>query len=116
MITNSSLTIYHKTLDDNTRLEKYVRYNYSKVWYFDSQVAKVSQGYNDANKVQIRIPYKLNDNLNASNFAQGDIIVKGTLQTDITNQEDLKGYEIYNISSINNNNFGNNPHIHLGGI
>ena len=30
-------------------------------------------------------------------------------------QQDLENYQIYNITSINNNNFGNNQHIHLGG-
>ena len=116
MITNNSLTIYHLTKDDVTRLEKWVRFNYSKVWCFDSQVAKVGQGYDDANSVQIRIPYNLNSNLDVKNFAKGDIIVKGTLNADIQTQQDLEGYEIYNIKSINNNKFGNNPHIHLGGI
>ena len=116
MITNSAITIYHKGIDATTRLEKWTRYNYSKVWYFDSQVASVGQGYNDANKVQIRIPYKLNDNLDASNFAKGDIIVKGTLNIDIDTQNDLQEYKIYNITSINDDNFGKNPHIHIGGI
>ena len=30
-------------------------------------------------------------------------------------QQDLTNEEIYNITSINDNNFGNTPHIHLGG-
>lgn len=116
MKTRGSITIYHLVGQDVvTRLERYVRYSYSKVWYFDSQVAGVSQGYNDVNSIQIRIPYKENEGLNSSNFSKGDIIVKGTLDFDIDTQQDLKGYEIYNITSINDNNFGNNPHIHIGG-
>ena len=34
---------------------------------------------------------------------------------DIKTQQDLKEYEIYNITSINDNKFGTNPHIHIGG-
>ena len=53
--------------------------------------------------------------VSSGNIAIGDIIVQGTITTDIDTQQDLSSYDIYNITSINNNNFGNNPHIHLGG-
>ena len=116
MITNSSLTIYHKDgLDVATRLEKWTRYNYEKVWFFGGKGASINKGYDNANDVEIRIPYNENENLNVSNFAIGDIIVQGTLDFDIETQQDLKSYLIYNIKSINNNNFGSNQHIHLGG-
>lgn len=111
MITNSSLTIYHKSIENHT--EKWTRYNYDKVWFFGGKGASINKGYDNANDVEIRIPYS--NNLEISHFAIGDIIVQGALETEITTQQDLKGYQIYNITSINNNNFGNNPHIHLGG-
>lgn len=114
MITNSSLTVYHKNgLDVVTRLEKWERYNYDKVWFFGGKGAGINKGYDNANDVQIRIPY--DDDLNIANFSIGDIVVQGTLTTDIDTQQDLDSYDIYNITSINDNNFGNNPHIHLGG-
>lgn len=113
MITNSSLTIYHKDgLDVSTHLEKWTRYNYDKVWYFGGRGASINKGYDNANDVEIRIPY---GNLDITKFALGDIIVKGTLDFNINTQKDLKNYDIYNITSINDNNFGNNPHIHIGG-
>ena len=114
MITNASLTHYHKTLDEATRLEKWIRYNYENVWWFGGKGSSINKGYENANDVNVRIPYDKNE-IDISNLAIGDIIVKGTLDTDITTQQDLKNYEIYNITSINNNNFGVNPHIHLGG-
>ena len=115
MITNSSVTIYHKSgLDVATRTEVWTRYNYDKVWFFGGKGASINKGYDNANDVDVRLPYYL-ANLDINNFAIGDIIVQGTLETDITTQQDLKGYQIYNITSINNNDFGNNPHIHLGG-
>ena len=115
MITNASLTHYHKTLDETTRLEKWIRYNYDNVWWFGGKGSGINKGYENANDCNIRIWYKKNDNLNIANFSIGDIIIKGTLDTDITTQQDLKNYEVYNITSINDNNFGINQHIHLGG-
>ena len=115
MTTNASLTHYHKTIDDDIRLEKWVRYNYDNVWFFGGKGSGINKGYENANDCNIRIWYEKNDNLNIANFSIGDIVIKGTLDTDITTQQDLKNYEVYNITSINDNNFGVNPHIHLGG-
>ena len=114
MIINASLTHYHKTLDEATRLEKWIRYNYENVWWFGGKGSSINKGYENANDVNVRISYDKND-IDISNLAIGDIIIKGTLNTDITTQQDLKKYEVYNITSINDNNFGINPHIHLGG-
>ena len=114
MIINASLTHYHKTLDETTRLEKWIRYNYENVWWFGGKGSSINKGYENANDVDVRIPYDKN-NIDISNLAIGDIMIKGTLDTDITTQQDLNSYEVYNITSINDNNFGINPHIHLGG-
>lgn len=120
MLVNSSLTVYHKTLDEKTRLEKWIRFNYgtkdkNAVWWYGGQGSSTNKGYDNANDVQIRIPYKLNESLDIKNFAIGDILVQGTLEKDIQTQQDLSEYEIYNITSKNNNTFGTETHIHLGG-
>lgn len=115
MLINNSLTIYHKKFDGVTRLEKWIRFNYDKVWYFGGKGAGINKGYDNANDVEVRIFYNLNNNLDIKNFSIGDIIVKGTLKQDISTQQDLKNYEVYNITSINDNTFGTNPHIHIGG-
>lgn len=114
MITNASLTHYHKTIDDETRLEKWIRHNYDNVWWFGGKGSSINKGYENANDVDVRIPYDKN-NIDISNLAIGDIIIKGTLDINITTQQDLKNYEVYNITSISDNNFGSSPHIHLGG-
>ena len=113
MITNSSLTIYHCELNTDTHNEEFTRYNYSNVWFFGGKGASINKGYDNANDVEIRIPYNENK-IDINNFSIGDIIVRGTLDIDIESQEDLKGYLTYNITSIKNNNFGT-KHIHLGG-
>jgi hypothetical protein len=112
MITNSSVTIYHKSIRNH--LERWTRYNYENVWFFGGKGAGINKGYADANDVDVRIPYSKNE-ININNFAIGDIIVQGTINFDITSQQVLKNYQVYNITSINNNNFGNNPHVHIGG-
>ena len=115
MITNSSLTVYHKYFDEQSRLEKWQRKNYNKVWFFGGKGAGLNKGYTEANDVQVRIPYNLNKELNINDFSIGDILVKGNLNIGINTQEDLVDYDIYNITSINDNKFGSNQHIHLGG-
>ena len=114
MITNASLTIYHKVLDDATRLEKWVRFTYPKVWFFGGKGAGINKCYDNANYVDIRIPYDVN-NVDIANIKIGDILVKGTLRKNIVTQQDLSDYDVFNITSINDNNFGNNPHIRIGG-
>lgn len=115
MITNSSITIYHlEGLDVATHFEKWQRFNYDNVWFFGGKGASINKGYDNANDVEIRLPYSKNE-LDINNFAIGDIIVEGNLTQDIQTQDDLRNYLVYNITSIKNNNFGNNQHIHLGG-
>ena len=115
MITNSSLTVYHKGIDSITRLETWTKYVYDNVWFYGGKGAGINKGYDNANDVQIRIPYSKNDGLNFGNFSIGDIVVEGTLNLDIQTQQDLENYQIYNITSLNNNTFGINKHIHIGG-
>lgn len=112
MITNKSITYYHKTLDDNTKIEQWSRTIFTSAWVYETISANVDKGYDNSNKVGIRIPMKFVKNINI--FSIGDIVAIG-IQNDITKQNDLAGKEFYNITSININNFGNNPHIHLKG-
>lgn len=112
MITNSKLTIYHKNgLSLVNRLENWTRFNYDKVWIFKTNGATINKGIEEGNNLEIRIPY--DDNIDIENFSLGDIVVCNELDMDITRQQDLK-CETFNITSINDNYFGNNPHIHLG--
>ena len=115
MLVNSDMTLYHKVLDTETRLEKWERYYIEKVWWYGGKGANTQTGYENANDVQIRIPYDMNENLNIANFNIGDIVCKGNIGKTITSQPELNGVEFYNITAISNNTFGNNQHIHLGG-
>ena len=117
MLVNSSLTVYHKVEIDHGY--KWVRYNYgdksnNKVWFYGGKGANLNKGLENANDCQIRIPYDINSNLDYKNFSQGDILIPDYVTSDITSEEDIQS-EYYNITSLNNNNFGNNKHIHIGG-
>lgn len=114
MITNSKLTLYHKVFNKLTRQEEWVRYNYDYVWFFGGKGAGINKGYDSANDVDVRIPYDSNA-VDINNISIGDIIVGEEIKDDISTQQDLKNYTIYNVTSINNNKFGLNQHIHLGG-
>ena len=115
MLCNKGITVYHKGFDEIKREEKWTRFNYDNVWFFGGEGANVNKGYENANNVDIRIFYKNHSGLNVENFSIGDIIVDSMLSIDIESQNDLSEYLTYDITSIVNNNFGNNPHIHLGG-
>lgn len=115
MICNGSATIYHKGIDEETMLETWERFNYQNVWFFGGKGAGLNKGYENANDVNVRIPYGQNDGLDIINFSIGDIVVQGTLNLNISTQQDLSDYDVYNITSITDNNFGNSRHIHLGG-
>ena len=78
---NNKLTIYHKGLNEQTKLETWTRFNYDNVWFFGGKGAGINKGYDDANDVDVRIPYDANDNLNVNNFSLGDIIIKGEIKT-----------------------------------
>ena len=111
MITNKSITYYHKSLDAN-KLETWTRYVFNDVWAFGGKGSGINKGYVNANDVEVRIPIEYVDNKEL--FSIDDIIAIG-IHGDIDKQSDLKGIEFYNVTSINVNDFGNNPHIHLGG-
>lgn len=115
MLVNSKLTVYHKGFDSNRKVETWTRFNYDKVWFHGSTRASVNKEYNDISEVNVRIPYEQNENVDISNFSLGDIIVPDELELDITTQQDLKGYNFYNIVGITDNTYGINTHIHLRG-
>lgn len=111
MLSNATITYYHKTLGQD-RLEKWDKYTFEKVWKFGGKGSSINKGYDNANNVDVRIPIeKVND---VTIFQLGDILAIGELNA-IETQEDLQGQEFYNVTSININNFGGTPHVHLGG-
>ena len=112
MITNKVITYYHKTLNTQTKLEQYTKYIFNNAWVYGGKGTSINKGYENANDVSVRIPMEIVEDTTI--FKIGDIIAIGQ-HDDISKQSDLKDVEFYNVTSININDFGNNPHIHLGG-
>lgn len=115
MLVNSSLTIYHKYFDKTTKLDKWKRQVIENVWWYGGKGASYNMGLENSNDVKIRIPKDTND-LSLVEISVGDILVKGDINKEISMQSDLKSIEnVYNITSIIDNDFGLNKHIHIEG-
>ena len=109
MITNGSITYYHKTLDAN-KLPVWERYTFEKAWHFGGKGSSINRGYENANDISVRIPMEFVTDTEL--FTIGDIITIG-VNPPISKQSELD--EFYNVTSITINEYGNNPHVHLGG-
>lgn len=112
MLTNNKITYYHKSNDNENKLTTWTKYNFDEVWLFGGKGSSINRGYENANDVNVRISMEFVKDTTI--FAIGDIIAVGS-QPDIEKQSDLNGKEFYNVTSININNFGGVPHVHLGG-
>ena len=69
MITNGSITYYHK------KRHIWNRYVFEDVWHFGGKGSSINKGYENANDVNIRIPMEYVEDKNI--FTIGDIIAIG---------------------------------------
>ena len=113
MITNADITVFHLVKDEKTRMEKWKRFNYKDVWWFEKDSVTEINGFKNNNSLDVRIPYRLD--LDIENFSKGDLILKGLVDKDIQSSSELSEYNVYTITSLMNNNFGSNKHIHIKG-
>jgi len=114
MVSNAEIiTVCHKEIDPSTRLENWTKYYYNNCWWFDVKGSVVRDGYQYNNRVEIRIPYSKNKTASINNISIGDILYIGRLENVVESQADVPN--AYNVTSITNNTFGGEPHIHLGG-
>lgn len=115
MLVNSKLTIYHKYFDKTERIDKWKKQLINNVWWYGGKGANYNKGLENANEVKIRIPKDINDTSNLE-IEVGDILVKGIIKDEISMQSDLKNFEeVYNITSIIDNDSGINKHLHIEG-
>lgn len=124
MKTNADITIYNKYFDKISRMDKYQRTILRGV-FFDNKKAvnRIQSGMENADEAMIVIPFsvvsnksykgpidfeKLEDKSNYFTFREGDRIVKGAINFEITGRlSDLdKNYEAYTITSVDTKDFG----------
>ena len=124
MRTNADITIYNRYFDKATRLDKYQRaILYGVFWDERKAVNRLQSGLEDADKVTIIIPFtvitdkkyappkefeKLEDKTGYFTLQEGDRVVKGAIDFEITGKvSDLdKEYEAFTIISVDTKDFG----------
>lgn len=128
MRSNADVTIYNRYFDKETRLDRYQRtVLYGVFWDERKAVNRLQSGFEDADEVTIVIPFrvatdkkyvvpkefeKLEDKAGYFTLQEGDRVVKGAVDFEITGKvSDLdKEYEAYTITSVDIKDFGS-PHM-----
>lgn len=112
MKTNTSMTLYKKGFNKETRMEIWTRYVIDKVMWQGGRGSSLEEGIADKNDVKIFIKYS--DDL--PEFKIGDIIVKGIIEQEITMQKDLD-VDSFKITSIVDCDYGSETmhHYEIGG-
>lgn len=110
MLTNASATLYRRIYNPQTRLDTWQREFIPAVWWFRSESSSVdADGLHRADTVTVRIPDI------SIQIKKEDILVKGECDVDIQKPSDLEDVEAIKVMAVNYNNFGDTPHIKVGG-
>lgn len=110
VITNADVTVYRRIYDPQTRYDSWEREYVPAVWWFkDEQSSVDAEGMHRADNIAIRIPDI------SVQVKKEDIVVKGRCEAEIVTPEDLEGWEYCKVLSVNYNDFGDTPHIKIGG-
>lgn len=128
MMTNAKMTIYNKYLDPFTHKSIYKKHLVDNVFWDDSLGVNLNMGYENADKVNVYIPYDKNDlssyktpkqyNGEGWTLQNGDFMVKGDVNIpEITGVKDLSNYEVFTMTVCDNKDFGssNMQHFELRG-
>lgn len=128
MMTNTKMTIYNKYVDTFTHKPSYKKHIIENVFWDDSLGINLNMGYENADKVNIYIPYDKNDlteykepkkyNGDGWTINNGDFIVKGEVEiNEISGIKDLSNYDAFTISVCDNKDFGspNMQHFEIRG-
>lgn len=130
MMTNTNMSVYNKYTDDKKDIvykKKLIKY----VFWDDSLGINTDTGYENADKVNIYIPFDKNSEDLKSykepksydgtgwTLQNGDFIVKGDVNiNEVNGIKDLKNYEVFEITLIDKKDFGsyNMQHFEIRGI
>lgn len=128
MMTNTSMSVFNRYKEPFTSGVSYKKHLIENVFWDDSLGVNLDSGYENADKVNIFIPFDKN---NLSNYKEpkqyngigwtlqnGDFIIKGdVVETEVNGIKDLKSYEVFEITVIDKKDFGspNMQHFEIRG-
>lgn len=128
MTTNTKMTIYNKYLDPFTHKVIYKKHLIENVFWDDSLGINTNMGHENADKVNVYIPYDKNDLTNYKSpkayngegwtLQNGDFMVKGEIDLDnIFGIKDLSQYDAFVMTICDNKDFGspNMQHFEIRG-
>lgn len=130
MMTNTSMSLFNKYTEPTTKNVSYKKKLVKEVFWDDSLGINLNAGYENADKVNIYIPFDKNEedlksyiepkqyNGNGWTIQNGDFIIKGDVdKTEVGGIKDLKNYEAFEITVVDKKDFGsyNMQHFEIRG-
>lgn len=119
MITNADMTIYHKSIDPETRLDSYERFPIYGVLWEERKAANVlKSGLESADAVTIYVSLA---NLSDAPVSHGDVVVRGICDKEITPGYPIQSLKKDNVgavvTSVDKKDFGSAKmhHYEIGG-
>ena len=128
MMTNTKMTIYNQYIEPFTHNKVFKKHLIENVFWDDSLGINTNLGHENADKVNVYIPFDKNDLTNYKppkqfngegwTLQNGDFMVKGEIDIDnITGIKDLSQYDAFVMTICDNKDFGspNMQHFELRG-
>lgn len=130
MMTNASMSVFNKCVEPSTKEVSYKKAPLLDVFWDDSLGINLNAGYENADKVNIYIPFDKNEddmknykepkeyNGNGWTLQNGDFIIKGdVVETEVDGIKDLKAHEVFEITVVDKKDFGsyNMQHFEIRG-
>jgi len=130
MMTNTKMSVFNRYKEPFTNNVSYKKHVIQYVFWDDSLGINLNTGYENADKVNIYIPFDKNKsdlenykepkqyNGNGWTLQNGDFIIKGEVaESEVDGIKDLKAYEVFEITVIDKKDFGsyNMQHFEIRG-
>jgi len=129
-MTNTKMSVFNRYKEPFTNNVSYKKHVIEHVFWDDSLGINLNTGYENADKVNIYIPFDKNKsdlenykepkqyNGNGWTLQNGDFIIKGEVtESEVDGIKDLKAYEVFEITVIDKKDFGsyNMQHFEIRG-
>ena len=119
MMTNTSMSVFNKYVEPFTKEVSYKKHLIKEVFWDDSLGINLNAGYDNADKVNVYIPFDKNEedmknykepkqyNGNGWTLQNGDFIIKGDVpETEVSGIKELSQYETFIIKSYSDKDYG----------